>query len=217
LTTNAQRYGAVIVALLATVAAAKVIDTRPAEALDRPLDAINTTLDGWKSEMDPPLSPDILKELDPTSYISRTYSRAGEKMSLFVAYYANQHAGESMHSPKHCLPGSGWEFLTYGKTDLRIDGQDVRVNHDVIQKDGSRMSVIYWYQSRRRVVADEYMAKFFLIRDAVVERRTGGSIVRIICNDDAAGVASGLAFAETVLPEVQRCMTSGLTLRTESK
>ncbi len=207
------RYAATIVVLAGTVATAKMIDVRSAEPLARPLESISMNIGGWTGESDPALRDDILEVLAPTSYLSRTYHRGKDSLSLFLAYYANQRAGESMHSPKHCLPGAGWEIVNYGLTDLEVGGRKIRVNMHTIQKDTTRMAVLYWYQSKRRIIASEYLAKIFLVRDAMVERRTGGAIVRIICPEDPRMVEAGAAFGAAIVPQVQLCMTGATTLQ----
>jgi EpsI family protein len=201
MTSEIRRFSLTIVALGVTLAASKAIDGRPPESLAQPLNTIPLQIQDWRGVDDPPIRGDILASLDASSYLSRTYQRGAETLNLFIAYYANQKAGESMHSPKHCLPGSGWEFLSYNQADLRAGAVTIPVNEDLIQKDGARMSVLYWYQSRRRVVAGEYRAKLFLIRDAVVERHTGGAIVRLMC---PGRVDACKDFAMEVFPSIKR-------------
>jgi len=46
-----------------------------------------------------------------------------------------------------------------------------------------RALVLYWYQSRDRVIASEYIGKVLLVRDALFSGRTSGSIVRIVVPD----------------------------------
>lgn len=198
--------GITIVILAATVGFSRAIDSRPEEPLAQSLDTIPMVVGGWEGQPDPPLRGDILGSLTPSSYLSRTYRRGQETINMFVVYYANQKAGESMHSPKHCLPGAGWEILSYGESDLPVADRSVRVNRDIIQKDGTRMAVLYWYQSRRRVIADEFRAKLYLIRDAMVDHRTGGSIVRIVFSADARSAAVGTEFASAIFPFVQRSL-----------
>jgi EpsI family protein len=213
---EATRYGAVIAILAATAIAAKM-SAGPPETLLKPLDDISMEIRGWTGSSDPALREDILESLAPTSYLSRTYERNGSRLNLFVAYYANQKAGESMHSPKHCLPGAGWEIASTSVAELPWGAGTAEVNRHNIQKEGERMSVLYWYQSKRRIIADEYKAKVFLMRDAILERRTGGAIVRIIGPDDAASVEAATEFGAGVMAEVQRCMTGVPILRTENK
>lgn len=200
----ARPYLVTVAVMAATLTLARAIDSRRDEPLAAPLDSIPVDVGGWKGEADPGLRADILAVLAPTSYISRTYRRGNESLQFFVAYYANQRAGESMHSPRHCLPGGGWEFLRYGEISLPVGSGTIAVNENVIQKDGARMCVMYWYQSRRRVIADEYRAKLFLMRDALVERRTGGAIVRIMCPADGTALEGAREFAAAIFPHVRR-------------
>ena len=66
----------------------------------------------------------VVRALDPTSYLSRTYRKGSNDADLFIAFYAQQRAGESMHSPKHCLPGSGWEIWKHDSAPVPITDKD---------------------------------------------------------------------------------------------
>ena len=51
---------------------------------------------------------DVLRADD---YLTRQYARRRTKpANLFVAYFQSQRAGQTPHSPKNCLPGSGWTW-----------------------------------------------------------------------------------------------------------
>lgn len=39
--------------------------------------------------------------------------------------------------------------------------------------------VYYWFQQRGRVIASEYMVKWFLFWDALTKNRTDGDLVRV--------------------------------------
>jgi EpsI family protein len=82
----------------------------------------------------------------------------------------------------------------------------VTINRTSIHNAGNRMVALYWYQSTNRVVADEYLGKFLLVRDALVEGRTGGSIVRITFPDTSDSLAEASQFAASLMREVQRCL-----------
>lgn len=190
------------VILAATLAAIHWTDHRSPEVLARPLDSIPSQIDGWTASGDIQLRDRIAASLDATSYLSRTYRKAGQELDMFTAFYAQQKAGESMHSPKYCLPGAGWEFEEFKKVTLQSPMGPVSVNRAVIQRPGSRALMYYWYQSRTRVVASEYQSKIFLVWDGLVHANPGGSIVRVMVADNPALDREGAAFASRLVREV---------------
>jgi EpsI family protein len=56
--------------------------------------------------------------------------------------------------------------------------REIRPNRYVFAKGAEREIVIYWYQSRGRVIANEYVEKLYLIRDAILRNRSDGALVR---------------------------------------
>jgi EpsI family protein len=125
---------------------------------------------------------------------------------VFTAFYARQKAGESMHSPKYCLPGGGWEFSAFRTITLPTPNGPAQINRSVIQKPGSRSLIFYWYQPGSRVVASEYQSKIFLVWDGLFHSNPGGSIVRVILPDRPKAEEAGLAFARQLLLEVHSCL-----------
>ena len=110
-----------------------------------------------------------------------------------------------MHSPKHCLPGAGWEIWQHDSAMVPINGKRYEVNQYSIQNAGSRMLMLYWYQSRDRITASEYLGKVLLARDTIMTGHTAGSLVRIMLADVPGAGKEGVAFAAKLIPEVQRC------------
>ncbi len=196
-------------ALLAgTILAGGLTSHRISEPLVSPLELIDSQLDGWTKSKDEKLPEPTLHALDPTSYLVRTYTKANMSMSLFVAFYAQQRAGESMHSPKHCLPGSGWEIWQQDSAMIPVNGQKIRVNKYSIEGGGTRMLMFYWYQSKSRIFASEYLGKILLARDTVLTGRTAASIVRIMLPDVPGASQQGVSFASKLIPEIQHCFGS---------
>jgi EpsI family protein len=177
------------------------------EHLTKPLDDISTSINGWKAVRDERLDEGVLKKLAPTSYLSRTYEKDRERLDVFTAFYAQQRAGESMHSPKHCLPGAGWEIWRHDSALIPTSQGKMKVNKYSIQQAGTRMLMFYWYQSADRVVASEYLGKVLLARDTLLTGRTAGSIVRIMVRDTPQLEHEAVAFGSTLLAEVRRCFS----------
>lgn len=129
--------------------------------------------------------------------------------SLYVGYYERQTQGRTIHSPRNCLPGGGWEPLTNTTTIVQTPGGPVRVNQYLLQKGRQQALVLYWYQGRGRVEANEYAVKFDLLRDAALRRRSEEALVRIVVPvDSSADRALTLAtrVAGTLVPALQRAL-----------
>jgi len=197
----------IITALLlgGTLAASRWSEHRPPGFLAAPLETIDHQIDGWSTRESPRLTEGVLHALRPTSYLSRTYAKGDRELALFIAFYAQQRAGESMHSPRVCLPGSGWEIVQFDSVAVPTGGTTVTINKYTVQQASERMLVLYWYQSRQRVIASEYLGKLLLLRDGLMEGSTAGSIVRITLRDLPDSAEIGTAFAATLIPQLERC------------
>jgi EpsI family protein len=55
----------------------------------------------------------------------------------------------------------------------------LQVNRLVIQKADAKQIVYYWFKQRDRVLANEYLVKFFLFWDALAKQRTDGALIRL--------------------------------------
>ena len=198
-------YAGTVLLLSITLAGYALSERRKPDFLAQPLDTIDRQIAGWNMTADEPLTAGILDQLKLTSYVARTYQKEGKKLDLFVAYYAQRRAGESMHSPKHCLPGSGWEIWKHDSAMVPVNGGQVKINQYSIQNGEQRMLVFYWYQSKHRIIASEYMGKILLARDALVDGRTAGSLVKITLPDTPSAPAEAIAVASLLIPQVQQC------------
>ncbi len=126
-------------------------------------------------------SLDVLKADD---LLSRAYAnrKTGQVATLFVAYFATQRTGKAPHSPKNCLPGAGWVQTKSGTVSIQIPGQTepIKVNEYVIARGDNESVVLYWYQSRNRVIASEYTAKIYTVTDSIRYDRSDTSLVRVV-------------------------------------
>lgn len=114
---------------------------------------------------------------------SQALPGSGPPVNLYVAWYDTQHAGESTHSPKACLPGGGWRIDDLRQVTLPgiyIGAQPLRVNRALIQYGDQRQLVYYWFEQRGRVLTNEYLVKWYLLVDALFKHRTDGALVRLI-------------------------------------
>jgi EpsI family protein len=155
------------------------------------------------------IDPSVREVLGEGEFVSRFYiDQHDAAVDLFIGYFPSQRTGNTIHSPRNCLPGAGWSPLYSSSVQLRAPGgRSLKVNSYVIGKGLDRQVVLYWYQAHDRVVASEYWAKFYLVADAVRTNRTDGALVRIVAPvRDSEHVEQAqdraIAFAEQVLPRL---------------
>jgi EpsI family protein len=195
-------YFVTLALLGGTAAAAHLWSNRIPEQLLRPLDSISPEIAGWKMSGAEAFDP---RQFTATSYIARTYAKNGDEIGLLVAFHDSARAAVSVHSPKNCLPGDGWEIWNSSSPTVSFDGQSVTVNQYQIYRMDQRMTVLYWYQTRSRIAANEYLAKLMLARDGLFDHRSSGTFVRIALADRPDLLPDVFRFAGSVMHEVQRC------------
>jgi EpsI family protein len=151
----------------------------------------------WRMAHEGAIEQDEKDALRADDYLTREYrAPAGKSASLFVAYFRSQRAGQTPHSPKNCLPGSGWSWTVADTIAVNIAGRGrpIGINRYIVSKGDTREVVLYWYQSRERVVASEYRAAIFTAFDAIRYNRTDTELVRVVTPVAADGVAFIKAF-----------------------
>jgi EpsI family protein len=129
------------------------------------------------------LEPAVIKVLGVTDFMMRLYTSPDRPLVwLYVGYYSSQRTGVIIHSPKQCLPGSGWSIVKSEHVSMPMPGTPVgtiTVNRVIVAKQKDRQLVLYWYQERGRVVASEYWGKAYMVWDSITRARTDGALVRI--------------------------------------
>jgi EpsI family protein len=149
----------------------------------RPLNGFPNEIGAWRMVQQAVLEQEIKDVLLADEYITREYAASPEKAAnLFVAFFKSQRAGQTPHSPKNCLPGAGWVWTDADTIPVTVQGRatPIVINRYVVSKDESRSMVLYWYQSRDRVVASEYKAAALVAWDAIRYNRTDTSLVRVV-------------------------------------
>lgn len=163
----------------------------------------------WSLLQEGTIEKEVLDVLRADEALSRFYSNGKGYISLFVAYFKTQRTGQTPHSPKNCLPGSGWTPSESGEVDIEIPdaNRTIRVNKYLVSRGDQSSLVLYWYQSLDRVVASEYLAKVYLVTDAIRHNRTDTALVRVVVpvGPDGAdfAMAQGQDFVKEVFSSIQ--------------
>ncbi|EMS79267.1 MULTISPECIES: exosortase C-terminal domain/associated protein EpsI [Desulfotignum] len=173
----------VVVALLAAAHGAVMLTSRtenipPAKAFHDFPDRIGPW-QGKKGALDETIS----NVLGVEAYVLSDFTRpSGQFVNLYIGFYQSQRQGDLIHSPRNCMPGAGWNIVETGREILTDPetGASFKVASLVLKKGDQYQMVLYWFHSRGRIIASEYMQKIWLVIDAVFRNRTDGAFVRLI-------------------------------------
>lgn len=203
------------VVLLLLVAAFTTLHLRA--SVDRvppsePLYLLPQTIDQWSSQ-DIPISQESLAILGDGRFLNRVYTDAkpsgqllNPPVSLFIGYFPTQRTGQSIHSPQNCLPGAGWTFASSSKIYLpNPQLKNYAVGEYVITNGTAKQVVLYWYLAHGRSIANDYVAKAYMMADAIRWNRTDGALVRLVTplepNESlATAQARVINFADRLVP-----------------
>jgi EpsI family protein len=177
----------------------------------KPLETFPTEFGKWQMIQQGVMEPEIKAVLRADDYVTRDYAASPtEAANLFVAFFKTQRAGQTPHSPKNCLPGAGWVWTVSDTIPVTVPGREtpIEINRYVISKGDDKAVVLYWYQSRDRVVAKEYQAAAYVAWDALRYNRTDTSIVkvtvRILNNQQEAATQTGVDFIQSFFATLRR-------------
>jgi EpsI family protein len=206
------RYWAMIALLLGATTGMAYLSHGESTPPAKPLAEFPKKVAGYTQIIDWPLDKETLDILKVSDYIDRGYWQPGMNrnlMTLFIAYFRSQRTGTTIHSPKNCLPGAGWNPVYSTVYQLQLnDGRNVPINLYVLRKGLQQQVVLYWYQAHGRIVASEYWGKFYLVYDALRLNRTDAALVRITVpiqdDDEAKAKQRAVEFARQITTDVDQ-------------
>ena len=195
-------------ALLAGIVLLHGVSHGESVPLRQPLGQLPMAMDGWQGQNDP-LEDRIVSALGVSDYVNRAYmDPRGQQLDLYVGYYKSQRTGETIHSPKNCLPGAGWEPVRAGHLTIPVAAMSaITVNEYLIEKGPARYFVLYWYQAHGRVIASEYSGKAWLVFDAITRNRTDEALIRVVTstrNGEDQARTLAVQFVQALYPRLSR-------------
>ncbi|MFZ0315088.1 MAG: exosortase C-terminal domain/associated protein EpsI [Candidatus Korobacteraceae bacterium] len=206
------RYWVMIAVLLGATTGMAYLSHGESVPPAKPLTEFPVQVGPYTKVVDWKIDQTTLDFLHVTDYLDRGYWKPGmnqDLIGLYVAYLRSQRTGASIHSPKNCLPGAGWNPMQSSIYELPLDdGRKVPINLYILRKGMEEEVVLYWYQAHGRIVASEYWGKVYLVYDALRLNRTDAALVRItipvLQGDEATAQQQAMAFAKQVAIDVEQ-------------
>ena len=138
-----------------------------------------------------------------------------QQINLYIGFYQSQREGDLIHSPKNCMPGAGWNITRTSLEEMEIPGVpsgEMKAIKLIVKKGPYKQIMLYWFQSRGRIIHSEYMQKIYLVIDSITRHRTDGSFVRLIApitNDNEAETLNRMKdFSRQLMPKLKEYIPS---------
>ncbi len=146
----------------------------------------------WRAVADHEVREDVLSALGLDDWLMREYRHEAGRTALFyvghIGGWSVERRRQAAHSPQFCYVAGGWEIVSKGVRRVAVsEGEQIPVTAMLVQKDGERQWVIYWFQWGDRIVAEEdvwgYGQKvvqvFDLLSGLARGERTDRALVRV--------------------------------------
>ncbi|MFH1154529.1 MAG: exosortase C-terminal domain/associated protein EpsI [Pseudomonadota bacterium] len=210
-----KQTGTILIIFIITMVVLGTVNHSEQVIPNRNFESFPMTIGQWKgqpSRFDAKVY-DILGVDD--SILANYINPSGDRVELYVGFYQSQKQGDLIHSPKNCMPGAGWVVTRTSietvETMENKTAKPMEVIKLILDKGDSRLIVLYWFQSRGRIIASEYMQKIWLVIDSMTKQRTDGSFVRLIApvtSDETRTLETLKSFARDVFPHLKAYIPS---------
>ncbi len=172
------RYFIVIMLLSGSIIFSQLRSDGELVPIVRSLENFPKQIDGWRGESFR-FSQAVYDNLGVDDSIAINYENDnGDKISMYAGYYESQKQGGIIHSPKHCMLGSGWQPIDISEINISIGSRTIPTIKMIVEKHAHKMVTLYWYQSGNRAVANEYMQRLYFIHDSLRYNRTNAAFLR---------------------------------------
>ena len=170
------------------------------------------TIGSWEGRDGGPLDAETMAVLRADGVLNRIYARSADAspvpVDLYIAYYERQRPGVSIHSPLHCLPGTGWEVQSAGNVDLVApSGVAGEARKLIAQKNRDRALVLYWYCRSRPHGRQRSGEPALSLGDRIRLGRNDAALVRVVVPMDegeSAAERQAVGFIRDLLPQLPR-------------
>ncbi len=148
--------------------------------LAKPFSEFPPVHNGWRMVGQSSLSDNVIKVLMPTDYLSRRYvAPDGTTVDMYLSFFDGGPDTGGIHSPKHCLPGSGWFEMSSERTVRELGGEQVNLVRALYAMGEQRELIYYWFYMRGTTMSDEYSLKLAEITGSMFHNRRDQSFIRI--------------------------------------
>jgi EpsI family protein len=183
------------------------LTSRTSVPVAKPLAQFPAVYQEWRMISQERFSDVVLSVLKPTDYLSRNYEAPKvRRIGLYIGYHDGGKESGEIHSPKNCLPGSGWQQVSTERMNLNTPLNKISLIKAVYQKGEIREMFLYWFQVQDKTLSDEYSLKLAGITNSIFHGRKDAAFIRISVPfdvDEHEAAEAGVRFIQDFYPLIR--------------
>lgn len=149
------------------------------------------------------ISQGVLDLLKPQDIFSATYVHPkGYMVHLMFDFFSSDAVIGGPHSPRNCLPGSGWEVEQGEDKDIDFNGRVIPAGQFILRKDEKVELMDFWYATRYGETASDYTFKLYEILSALTFQPRDKAFIRFITYDTPESRQALSEFQSLALKEI---------------
>ncbi len=137
------------------------------------------SIEGYTTESDNALSPQVFKALDLDDYMSTVYIGANGRVSLYIGYYYSLAKVSAAHSPTICFPGQGWTINQPAMKRLVVDDKTIHYAEMLASILENKSLILYWYQAYHLTSPYIYRNKINTLLNKISGKKENHAFVRV--------------------------------------
>lgn len=142
----------------------------------------------------------VVDLLHPIDIFSATYTNGtGEQVHLLFDFFSGS---GGPHSPRNCLPGSGWTLLDHESRQIEFDSDTITVYRFRLGKGDQSYVMDFWYVTPLGETANDFVFKLHELATSLAFLPRHVAFIRIVAARTPAGLAALDDFERLFVPEI---------------
>lgn len=161
-------------------------------------------LDGWVGSRKT-IAPYVIELLKPQDIFSATYvNDKGFKVSLFFDFFSSGKGLGGPHSPRNCLPGSGWTIHENKKHIIKLNQKEISVHRLNLRYEKTRHIMDFWYVTHYGETGNDYLFKIYEILNSLTFQPKDVAFIRFIVEDSPENIEALNEFQQIFTKEIYK-------------
>ncbi|HKK21612.1 MAG TPA: EpsI family protein [candidate division Zixibacteria bacterium] len=143
--------------------------------------------------------------LNPKEIFAASYTNPqGLKIQVLFDFFSAEAAFGGPHSPRNCLPGSGWVISGSSENKINLNGRAIPAGRFDLRLNKSRQVMDFWYVTYYGETSNDYVFKLYQMLSSLTFRPRDVAFVRFVTVQDPAHQEALKQFETTCTQEIYK-------------